>query len=89
MAISKADWELMKKVAAYFEATKMLITMGVFSTPMSKEAQKLRQSGMSIQDIASELGVSVGTVSSNLSYEFACLLGNNYLDKVLKAWICS
>lgn len=104
MAISKADWELMKKVAAYFEATKkavdpkakyklkredsrsvndtaehfnitrskatkMLITMGVFSTPMSKEAQKLRQSGMSIKDIAAQLGVSVGTVSCNLPYE--------------------
>ncbi len=104
MAISKADWELMERVAAYFEATKkavnpkakykpkredsrsvndtaehfnitrskatkMLITMGVFSTPMSKEAQKLRQSGMSIKDIAAELGVSVGTVSSNLPYE--------------------
>ena len=48
---------------------KMLITMGVLSTPVSTEVRQLRNQGMSIREIAETLGVSVGTVSSNLPYE--------------------
>lgn len=102
MAIAKADWELMKQVADYFESTdkidandksrrykltrdscsindtashfhitrskamKMLITMGVYDTQLSRQARELREQGMLIKQIAEELGVSVGTVSSNL-----------------------
>ncbi|MBQ8093697.1 MAG: hypothetical protein IJ242_08995, partial [Clostridia bacterium] len=104
MAISDADWELMKQVAAYFEstrkavdpnakyrlkredsrsvndtavhfnitrskATKMLITTGALSTSISSDAKALRRQGMSLKEIAEELGVSVATVSSNLPYE--------------------
>ena len=104
MAISKADWELMEKVAAYFESTrkvvdpkakyrpkredsrsvndtaahfsmtrskalKMLITMGVYSTPVSEKARELRREGLSVKEIAKALGMSTGTVSSNLPYE--------------------
>ncbi len=104
MSISKADRELMEKVAKYFEstkkeadpkakykrkredsrsvndtaahfnitrakATKMLITMGVFSTQISKQARELRMRGMSVKGIAETLGVSAATVSSNLPYE--------------------
>ena len=51
------------------KATKILITMGVLTTPISKQAQELRAQGKSVKEIAAELGVSVGTVSSNLPYE--------------------
>lgn len=51
------------------KAIKMLITMGALSTQISEKAQKLRRQGKSIKDIAEALGVSVGTVSSNLPYE--------------------
>ncbi len=51
------------------KVTKMLITQGVYDTPISRQARVLREQGMSIKDIADKLGVSVGTVSSNLPYE--------------------
>ena len=51
------------------KVTKILITMGVLSTPLSRKLQKLRGQGMSVKEMAEKLGVSVGTVSSNLPYE--------------------
>ena len=105
MAIAKADWELMRQVADYYESTeksdandksrryklkrdsrsinetashfhitrskamKMLITMGVYDTPLSRQARELREEGMSLKEIAETLGVSIGTVSSSLPYE--------------------
>ena len=70
----REDSRSVNDTAAHFnitrgKVTKMLITMGVLSTPLSKEAQKLRGQGMSVKEIAKELGVSVGAVSSNLPYE--------------------
>ena len=68
------DSRSINETASHFHITrskamKMLITMEFFSTPVSRSVQELRTQGMSIKQIAEELGVSVGTVSSNLSYE--------------------
>ena len=112
MAVAKADWDLMKQVAEYFEKTrlteealaqqrekqkkrgyeaktdnigsinetaahfhltrtkitKMLVTMGVYSSPLVKQVQNLREDGMSIKEIAAQLEISVGAVSSYLPY---------------------
>ena len=48
---------------------KILVTMGVWKSPLSEEVMQLRNRGMSIQEIAAELGVSVATVSTALPYE--------------------
>lgn len=48
---------------------KILITMGRLESPITKEAIRLRQKGMSIKEIAHDLGVSVATVSTALPYE--------------------
>ncbi|MCR5732061.1 MAG: hypothetical protein K6G51_03900 [Sphaerochaetaceae bacterium] len=112
MAISKADWDLMEKVAAYYESTKktpeelkeqrenqrlrgyeprtdnpgsisetashfkmtrtkvtkILVTMGSYTSPMVEEIQKLRRQGLSVKEIAEFLGVSLGMVSSYIPY---------------------
>lgn len=70
----REDSRSINDTAAHFnitrtKATKMLITMGVIETPLSQQAQELRKSGMTVTEIAETLGVSVGTVSSNLPYE--------------------
>lgn len=70
----REDSRSVNDTAAHFhitrsKVTKMLITMGVLSTPISRVAKRLREQGLSIKEIAEELDVSVGTVSSNLPYE--------------------
>ena len=78
----REDSRSVNDTAAHFgitraKAIKMLITMGVYDTPMSQDVQRLRKTGLSIKKIAEELGVSVGTVSSNLPYEDE-IHGSNY-----------
>ncbi|MBR1707608.1 MAG: hypothetical protein IJ719_02115 [Clostridia bacterium] len=70
----REDTRSVNETAAHFGITrsktmKMLITMGVISTSISEKAQRMRAQGMSIKEIAETLGVSTGTVSSNLPYE--------------------
>lgn len=70
----REDSRSINDTAAHFnltrtKVTKILITTGALSTPISKAAQRLRAQGKSVKEIAAELGVSVGTVSSNLPYE--------------------
>ena len=72
--LKREDTRSINDTAIHFGITrskvqKMLITMGVLSTPVSTEVRQLRNQGMSIREIAETLGVSVGTVSSNLPYE--------------------
>lgn len=70
----REDSRSVNDTAAHFNMTrskalKMLITMGVLSTPVSEKARELRREGLSVKEIAKALGVSTGTVSSNLPYE--------------------
>ena len=70
----REDSRSINDTAAHFgitrsKVTKMLITMGVLDTPISRAARKLRSQGMTVHEIADALGVSLGTVSSNLPYE--------------------
>ena len=72
--LKREDTRSINDTAIHFGITrskvqKMLITMGVLSTPVSTEVRQLRNQRMSIREIAETLGVSVGTVSSNLPYE--------------------
>jgi hypothetical protein len=72
--LKRDDTRSLNDTAAHFgitraKAMKMLITMGVYATQLSGDVQRLRDEGKSIKEIATELGVSVGTVSSNLPYE--------------------
>ncbi len=48
---------------------KILITMGEIVSPITESALYMRQKGMSIKEIARDLGVSVATVSTALPYE--------------------
>ena len=48
---------------------KILITMGRMESPITEIAVRLRKKGMSIKEIAHDLGVSVATVSTALPYE--------------------
>ena len=70
----KTDWYgEVTETAEHFKitrtkVTKMLVTSGVYSTPMTRGIQKLRAKGMSVKEIAAELGCSTGTVSSYLPY---------------------
>lgn len=48
---------------------KILITMGRMESPITEIAVRLRKQGMSIKEIAHDLGVSVATVSTALPYE--------------------
>lgn len=48
---------------------KILITMGELESPITAQALSMRQQGMSIKEIARDLGVSVATVSTALPYE--------------------
>ena len=56
---------------------KILITMGELESPITEQALSMRQRGMSIKEIAHDLGVSVATVSTALPYEDKV---NNSLD---------
>ena len=47
---------------------KILVTMGAVESPITETAIMLRQQGMSIKEIARDLGVSVATVSTALPY---------------------
>ncbi len=72
--LKREDTRSINDTAIHFGITrskvqKMLITLGVLSTPMSTAVRELRDRGMSIREMAETLGVSVGTVSSNLPYE--------------------
>ena len=51
------------------KATKMLITMGVYRTPLSDEIQRMRADGLNVKQIAEKLNISISMVSSNLPYE--------------------
>ena len=48
---------------------KILITMGEIASPITDTVLFMRQQGMSIKEIAKDLGVSVATVSTALPYE--------------------
>lgn len=48
---------------------KILNTMGELHSPLTDEAVNLRKKGMSIREIAENLGVSVATVSTSLPYD--------------------
>ena len=56
---------------------KILITTGDLKSPITAEAVRMRNDGMSIKEIAKELGVSVATVSTAMPYEDKI---NNTLD---------
>lgn len=47
---------------------KILVTMGAFSNKISIEAEKLRDEGYSVKEIAEKLNISVTTVSTYLPY---------------------
>ena len=62
-----------RETAFHFDLTrtkvqKILVTMGEYSTPQTREIQKLRDEGMSVKEIAKELDVSQATVSAALPY---------------------
>lgn len=48
---------------------KILITTGDLKSPITAEAVRMRNDGMSIKEIAKELGASVATVSFAMPYE--------------------
>ncbi len=48
---------------------KILITTGDLNSPITDDAVLMRNQGLSIKDIAKDLGVSVATVSTALPYE--------------------
>ena len=48
---------------------KILVTMGELESPITQDVVRLRQEGMSIEEIARTLGVSVATISTALPYE--------------------
>lgn len=48
---------------------KILVTMGELQSPVTDQAVKLREQGMTIKEIAFEMNMSVSTVSSYLPYE--------------------
>lgn len=47
---------------------KILISMGVYSTELSDKALKLKNDGLSLEDIAAALNLSKASVSSLLPY---------------------
>ena len=60
--------------AAHFGLTrtkviKMLVTLGVYDSPIASDVRRLREQGLSVKEVAGELGVSIGTVSSYIPYE--------------------
>lgn len=48
---------------------KILITMGEIQSPITDDSIRMRNKGMSIKEIARDLGISVATVSTALPYE--------------------
>ena len=61
------------ETAAHFKltrtkVTKMLVTMGAYSSPQVEQVQELRNQGLNVKEIAAQLKISVGTVSSYLPY---------------------
>lgn len=50
------------------KVTKILVTMGEYVSPLTKDILKLRAKGLSVMEIADRLDISVGTVSSYLPY---------------------
>lgn len=70
----REDSRSINDTAAHFnltrtKVTKMLVTMGVYDSPLSQQVQELRSQGMGVKEIAETLGVSTGTVSSYIPYE--------------------
>lgn len=62
-----------KETAAHFKltrtkVTKMLVTMGAYTSPLVSAVRELRSEGKSIREIAAELDISMATVSSYLPY---------------------
>ena len=69
----REDSRSINDTAAHFGLTrtkvkKMLVTMGVYDSPLVRDVQRLRNQGLSVKQIAEELGVSTGTVSPCLPY---------------------
>ena len=54
---------------AYAKVRKILITIGEYETPFSKEVNDLRRQGLRTEEIAKKLGTNVNHVSSWLPYE--------------------
>lgn len=48
---------------------KILVTLGVIQSDITEQAKKLKESGLSISEIADRLGISMATVSTYLPYE--------------------
>lgn len=48
---------------------KILVTCGVYNTPLARRIAALRKQGMSIEEIAAEVSMSPSTVSTYLPYE--------------------
>jgi DNA-binding NarL/FixJ family response regulator len=57
-----------RHVCSKQKARKILITAGLYTTPLIKQIQKLYAEGKSIQEIAIELNLSGNAVSSMLPY---------------------
>ena len=51
------------------KARKILVTMGEIDSAITREAQTLREEGLSLNEIAAKMGYSVSTISSFLPYE--------------------
>ena len=47
---------------------KMLVTKGVYNSPLAEQVQKLRNEGMTVKEIAAETGLSASAVSSYIPY---------------------
>lgn len=48
---------------------KILVTLGVIKNEVTNQALMFKQQGMSLEEIANEIGLSMATVSTYLSYD--------------------
>ena len=47
---------------------RILITAGMYSTPRTEKIAAMQETGMTVEEIAEELGISEAAVQSNLPY---------------------